>query len=481
MPLTDEETAVVSRLSKAHDGLAANDELLDAYYEGAQRLQQIGIAVPPELRHFETVVNWPRLVVDSLEERCDVKSFIRGGSDTADSGLREGWDANNLDSEFHLTFLDMLVYGRGFLSVGTNEDDPGQPLVSVESPRELVVDIDTRTRRVRSALRRSGGDDKNRPKFATLYTPTQTVWVESVGPTGSQVWDVVDRDVHNIGRVPVVPFFNRRRSGRWEGVSEIVDAIPLTDSAARSLTNLQIAAELHSVPQKWVMGMSKGDFVDPTTGRPKPEWEAYYGAIWANQNKDVKVGQFEASDLKNFHETVEHYASILAGLYGLPMRYFGLNTANPPSADGIRADEARLVKRAERKMSTVGDQLGRTMAMYERFRTGRWPESGDRIKVEWHDASTPTYAAKVDGIQKLTGGQPVLSREGGWDELGWSDARKDRERAYMAQEASDPILERLTREVTDAAAPGGRGGSAPVNSTVTVPASEVGRVTPFGS
>lgn len=460
MPLTSDERTMIVRLQAKLGQLSTADRLNDSYYDGAQRLEHLGLAVPPELRRFTTIVNWPRLVVDAIEERCDVKSFIRGGDDVADAELREAWDVNNMDSEFSLAAIDSLVIGRGFISVGTNEDDREHPIIAVESPHEMVVDIDPRTRRVLRALKVYGADYDGAapntaasgmpaPKFATLMLPNETIWCELSGIPGA-AWSEVDRDRHNLGRVPVVPLFNRRRSGRWFGVSEIEDAKTLTDAAARSLTNLQIAGETHSVPQKWVLGMSKGDFVD-ASGDPIPAWESYFSAIWANQNKDAKVGQFMASDLRNFHETITLYSGLIAGMYGLPVRYFGQNTANPPSADGIRADEARLIKRAERKMSSWGDQIGRVAAMYLRFRDGAWPESGDRIKVEWHDAATPTYAAKVDGIQKLTGGKPILSQEGGWDELGWTDARKMRERSYLEAEASDPALERLTRELMDAA------------------------------
>lgn len=443
MALSEEEARWVPRLQRKLETSQAHDKLMDSYYNGEQRLVQLGLAVPPELRKFTTIVNWPALVVDAIEERCDVKSFMRSGSDQADSELRAGWDANNLDSEFPLTFVDMLVYGRGFLSVGSNEEDPEFPLIAVESPLEMTVEVDPRTRRVLAALKLYGVDDDHPvPWLGTLYLPDVTIWLER----GGSGWVEVDRDRHELGRVPVVPFLNRRRSGRWEGVSEIKGAVDLTDAAARTLTNLQLAGETHSVPHRYFLGASKSDFVDEK-GEPIPVWESYFSAIFASANKDAKVGQFAASDLKNFTDTVNHYAQLLAGLYGLPMRYLGQNTANPPSADGIRADEARLVKRAERKMSSAGDQLGRTMALWLRFRTGAWPESGDRIKVEWHDAATPTYAAKADAVQKLTGGKPILSREGGWDELGWSDARKQRERELLAAEESDPVLERVTRDL----------------------------------
>jgi hypothetical protein len=226
------------------------------------------------------------------------------------------------------------------------------------------------------------------------------------------------------------------------------DVIPLVDAAARSLTNLQIAGETHSVPQKWVVSASKGDFVDGA-GQPIPAWESYYSAIWATGNKDAKMGQFAASDLKNFHDTVNHYANLVASVTGLPTRYLGQNSVNPAAEGAIRADESRLILNAERKQASFGDGWGWVMALYERFRTGEWPE-GNRIATEWYDAGTPTKAQTGDYLSKLyAGGQGVLSREGVWDEMDWSEARKDREREYFAKEARIAItsLEKDVEEV----------------------------------
>ena len=87
----------------------------------------------------------------------------------------------------------------------------------------------------------------------------------------------------------------------------------------------------------------------------------------------------------------------------------------------------------ERSNSESGTGLGWTLGLAERFRTGEWPH-GNRIKVEWHDPATPTVAQRADAIQKMAGGRQILSREGAWDELGWSEARKARERENFRQE-----------------------------------------------
>jgi hypothetical protein len=438
LSLGDED--ILTDLTNAMQFAATSDERLDRYYEGTQRLEHIGLAVPPDLRRFETVVNWPRLTSDSLNERLDVRSFILPGEDIASDYLTQEWQANDLDSEAPKLHLDSFIYGRAFACIGTNEEDAEFPLITIESPLEVAVRIDYRTRRVLRGLRLYGPDvDTNQPNLATLYLPDRTSWLERKG----RGWVEVDRDEHKLGRVPIVPFFNRLRPGRWYGVSEMADVIPLTDAAARTLTNLQIAGETHSVPQKYVLGMSKGDFVD-ADGNPIPAWESYFSAIWANQNNDAKVGQFTASSLSNFHDTVNHYARLVAAITGLPPHFLGFSTDNPASADAIRSSESRLVKRAELKQRQFGDSWGRVMAFALRLRDGEWPD-GHRIKVEWHDAATPTVAARTDAVTKLRA-EGLISREGVWDELGWSEARKQRERDYLDREAQDPFLTSILKD-----------------------------------
>ena len=427
-----DESKLVDDLSRRLFTSYADDQRFDRYYEGSQRLAHIGLAVPPELRKFETVLNWCRTVVDSVSDRMRMKAFYLPGEDRASEALRESWDYNNLDSESIAHHQEMLILGRGFVSVGANEEDPEFPLIQVENPRELAVDIDHRHRRLRAAVRvmPSENDAPGTPSNAVLYLPDSTMRLKR----HQGRWVVEDRDDHRLGRVPLVMFLNRRRVGQWTGVSEMVDAIPLVDAAARSLTNLQLAGETHSVPQKYVLGMSKGDFVD-AEGKPIPAWEAYFNAIWAIQNKDAKVGQFAASDLSNFHNTVDHYASKLAGLYGLPARYVGITSVNPAAEGAIRAEEARLILNVEKKAALAGDGWGWVMGLVERFRTGEWV-SGSRIKTDWFDAGTPTYAQRADALTKMyNSGQGILSREGVWEELGWSEARMERERSRFEAEA----------------------------------------------
>ena len=457
MAIDLEVTRTLERLGTLRDRLWVDDERLDRYYNGTHRLAQMGLAVPPSLRSFETAVNWPRLTVDALEARLDVKTFYMPDGRRADAVI-EGWAFNNLDSESSLAHIDALVYGRAFVVVGSNADDPAHPLVTVESPREITVDVDPRTRRITRALRVYGVNEQTgQPEHATLYEPDRTTWFYR-GP--GEKWHETGRDDHRLGRVPIVMLVNRRRAGDFRGVSEMADVLGLTDAAARTLTNLQVAGETHAIPARWVSGVAKGDFVD-AQGNPIPVWESYFTAMSATGNKDAKFGQFSASDLKNFHDTVNHYAGLVAAVTKMPHAYLGLTTAQSPSADAIRSAEAPHVKLAERKQRAFGDAWAWVAALYERFRTGSW-ENGNAMRTEWHDAATPTVAARADAIVKLTGGKPVLSVEGAWDEMGWSEARKETERSRIEAESLDyfTVAEKaLNVEVAD---DGDAEGSVPV-------------------
>lgn len=448
LTLTTEQKSLIAQLQQKVLSHRRLDIKHERYYEGRQRLAVLGLAVPPELAGFETVVNWPRVGVDEVDRRIDHRAFVRPGEDKADEGLREASEANNLESELPLLHREILTLGRGFTSISTNPDDKEMPLITVESAREIAVNVNVKTRQITAALRLYKSENAFVLfSYATLYLPNETIWLESAG--GS--WKVIDRDVHNLGRVAMVMYLNRRQVGKWSGESEMTDLIPLTDAAARSLTNLQLAQETHAVPTRYVLGIGKGDFADKD-GKPIPVWESYMDRFMGTAKTDATIGQLPQATLSNFHDTVNFYGKLCSSVSGLPTRYFGDNPANPATEGAIRADESRLIKNAERKMSDWGSQHGSMMAFWLRFKTGEWVD-GNRVSTLWYDAGTPTFAQRADALQKLAGGKPLISREGAWDEMGWGEARKDRERGYFDAENNDPQIDAANRKLAQIAQP----------------------------
>lgn len=448
MALTPSEIELIEELKRQHDLRDFDDERMLRYFKLKQRVEHLGMAIPPQMRRFLVVANWPRVVVRTISGRQKVRALILPGEETVDPTLRAIAEANNLPAHLKMYRKDKLIYGRGFLSVGSNEAAEDRPIVRVESPREMEAMVDVR-REVMTAAARfyDFPDGEIGPKKVTLYLPDYTVWVAR-GTDGR--WYEVDRDNHRLGVVPIIMGLNERMSGGFAGESELTDIIGLTDSVARSLTNLQFAQEAHGVPGKWATGVSQGDFVD-ANGDPVPQFEAYYDAMNLLSAKEARWGQFSAADLKNFETALNIYGKQAAVSYGFPSRYFGITTSNPPAEGAIRADENDLVNYVEDKNEAEGMELGWMGALAYRFAKGEWVE-GNRVRADYFDPGTPTFAQRADALTKMrsVGG---ISREGMWDELGWTEARKAKERQYLDAENADPfsLLDPTTRAAVKAA------------------------------
>ncbi|RSX56764.1 phage portal protein [Bifidobacterium samirii] len=431
--LSDDDAGLVRSLAYRLARLRGTHREWDDYYRGAQRLQSIGIAVPPQLRPFIFPLNWPRVTVDTIVQRQRVRSFSMPDDETASRMLREIWEANNMESQQVLNHTETRVQGHGFVAVGANPRDPDHPLITVESARNMIARVDPRDGRVECALRVYADQFAPglAPEYATLYTPDYTLWLAKEHGR----WTLTDRDDHHLGRTPVVQFLNRPRVGDWLGESEMADVIRPTDMAARAVLDMQIAMETHAVPGKWAIGVSDNQMIDPDTGRPATKIQQYFNSFTTTKNKDARFGQFAASDLTNFKTVIDMLSEQVSAVTGLPMRYFGQNTSNPAAEGAIRADEMRLVKNCEMKNAVDGDSWSRVMAIAYRIRTGR-DLNENLVRCDWDDPNTPTYAQKSDAIQKLIAAG-VLSREGAWDELGWSEARKDKEREYFRRQIAE--------------------------------------------
>ena len=431
--LSVDEAKLVERLAAKQRREDKHLLLLERYRDAEQRIEHIGLAVPPELRRFEAAVNVPGMAVREIVNRQSIRAFVRTGQDEKpDDGLREAWEYNNLDSAQILCHKDARTFGRSFVAVGANPEDADHPLIQVESARGMVVEVDKQRRRIARALRQFKDDDGTRR--ATLYLPDVTMQLVRVNSN----WRVEYRDDHQFGKLPLVMFLNDASAGQFTGRSVMGDVIAKVDSIARMLTNMGIAAEVAAIPQNVIFGATQDDFLDQD-GNPLPVWEAYWTKLKAIASPDGKLGQIAPANLENFTHAIDRLLVWCAIELGLPTRYAGMDTTNPASEGAVVADEFRLVKRVENINLVDGDSWAWVMALYEEFRGGP-RQSQNSIRALWHNPATPTYSQRVDGVLKLRSAG-LLSRQGAWDEMGWSEERKKRELDYLAAEANDPLMQ----------------------------------------
>ncbi|MCX4886050.1 phage portal protein [Streptomyces sp. NBC_00847] len=424
----------VAYLARVHEGLQSGLEDLNRYYEGKQELSYLNPELLEELgdQIRQVVINWPSLVVDSLEERLDVEGFRYADDEAAADDLWSIWQANGMDEKSQQGHIDALVMRRSFVVVGTNEKNADVPLLTVESPLQMQVDRDPRTRQVRAALKRWHEQDPITDavtdRYAALYLPDETVYYRQTSVTS---WAETDRDQHKLGEVPVVPLINRGRIMKPNGVSEIARVLPLSDAANKIATDMMVSAEFHAVPRRVAFGVDEEDFVDQN-GQQVSKWSRIAGRIWAMTKKrggedGADVVQFPEAQLSNFHSTIELLARLTGGLSGLPPNFLGLDANNPPSADAIRSAETRLVKRAERRQRSFGGSYEQMNRLILRFRDGDWDPRALNLETLWRDASTPTFAQKADAVVKLVQAH-ILPVEQAREDLGYTAVQRERMR-----------------------------------------------------
>lgn len=381
-----------------HD--AAGLRRWSAYYEGKQPLSYMDPELVREMgnRIRPVILNWPRLVVDSLEERLDVEGFRLSGEAKSDSRLWEWWQANDLDEQSQQGHADALIEGRSFVIVGSPDAGSDAPVITVESAQQVTAAFDPRTRAVRAAVK-AWEDEATETCYATLYLPDATYfYVKGEG----EDWADYDVDEHGMGVVPVVPIVNRARTLTPEGVSELADVVPLSDAACKVATDMMVAAEFHAMPRRWVVGMGPEDFTDEA-GRQMSEWSKVAGRVWAASGppQEVAMGQFDESDLSNFHSTINALASLVASVSALAPDFMGLKTDNPASAEARRAGLERLIKRAERRQRAFGGSWERVMRIATRIADGSDAPGMMRLETIWRDAANPTIAQAADAAVKL--------------------------------------------------------------------------------
>jgi hypothetical protein len=400
LTLSDDEKNLLGALKSELMSCRFDLELRDCYYNGEQIIRDLGIAIPPQLKGLHTVIGWPMIGVDALEQRLDIETWRYTNSAGSSQELMDIAEANQLIAESGLAHLDTFIYGRAYAAVGAGDcgtsDCP--PLISVESPMDMTVFYNARARHTTSALRLYKLGDDN---AAVLYLPDQTIHVVE----SSTGWEVIDRDIHDLGVVPVVRISNRQRTANRVGKSEITASVmSITDAACRTLLGMEVAREFYGAPQRYILGASESAFQD-AEGNPLGAWETYIGRVLAlerDENGDIPtVGTFAAYDPSAYTKIVDLYARIMATQLGLPPHYLGYATDNPASADAIRSTEAQLIKRAERKQTMLSSAWAQIFRLSLLIQTGDIPDRAKQIETVWRNPATPTIAAQTDAAVKL--------------------------------------------------------------------------------
>ncbi|RJU01985.1 phage portal protein [Arthrobacter frigidicola] len=406
------------------------------YFECKQLVRQLGIAIPPQLASFETVMGWPYKAVKSLASRIKLGGFAIPGEDAADFGLDRIWAENRLGIEAHHAHMSALTYGVSFVAVMAGGEGEPAAVVRTLSPTSSTALWDANRRRASAALS-VVSQESGHPTEFILYLADKIVTAKFERGR----WSVEDAP-HSLGRCPVVvlaydssPEYPFGRSRITQGVMRI------TDEAIRTSLRMEVSAEFYSSPQRYLLGANEEAFVGPN-GEKKTQWDAVLGrmlAIGKDEDGDIPtVGQFPQMSMQPHVEMLRTIAAKFAGETSIPVNALGIIHDNPASDAAMHTAYLELNSDAESAHEPFGAAWVDAMRMAVQIAGGS-DEGLELLTTKWRDPSTPTKAAAADAVMKLvTAGvlppdSAVTLEQLGFDQTTIDRIVADRRRSAVSQ------------------------------------------------
>jgi hypothetical protein len=389
------------------------------------------MAVPPEFDQLNTVVGWPGTVVDVLNERRVIDHINVPDSVEMTDIINVVWDANDLDSEAPQLQLSEMIHGIAFVVVARSED--GRTIVLPTPATRMTAEYDRSQRRITAA---ASNDDALRPgdkRQATLYLPDRTVVVELWGDSR---YRVVNEYRNPSGVVPVERFVNRQRLDAPWGRSEITPTvISATNRGVRTLVAMEVAREAFAMPSQFLFNVAQEAFQD-ADGNQAEAWQMYWGrfkALTGALNEDGEpsplqpdVKQLPASSPATLIDMIKMDSQIIAAEAGIPPSNLGFVTDNPPSGDGMRAYEKRVIDRGKMRNKVDGgsyNRMCRLMLLAEGVPFDQLP----RVQTIWADTATYAPAAITDAVvKKVQAGMVPADSDVALEEVGYDRVQVER-------------------------------------------------------
>lgn len=379
----------------------------EEFYEGSNRLVDLGIALPPQLRDLEVSMDWPQKSINSVSDRLVLEGFTSTG-DTADLGIDRIVSDNQIEVEASAIHNSTLLHGVSFLAAFNGNSEAGEPPVIVRSfpATHATGTLQPNARRLTSALLIL--DEVNGSPTRLFYATDHELYNLQYSDT-LRAW-IVDAQENFLGRVPVeVMSFNasaKQPFGKSRLTQPMMD---ITDSAMRTLARMEVSSEFFSSPQRYLMGADEEIFLDDD-GNPTDAWKIMLGKLLAvpyNAEEDVmpNVGQFDASSPQPHTEVLRTYAQLFSAAASLPPTALGVVHDNPTSAESVRAQLEELLVVCRQASITFGSAWERVMktaiALHLEIPYSELPEEVLVLKARFADPSTPTLSAQADAVMKL--------------------------------------------------------------------------------
>ena len=466
-----DEPRIVEKILHIWAQKSTRNILRRKYYDGHNRIKDLGMSIPPSMRNVETVVGWPAKGVDVLAARSQFEGFVTTGDDQDPFGLSRVLEDNQFSLLYREATTSELIHSCAFITVANGRKEDGEPevLVSLRSAEEAAAIWDYRHRRIKAGLAVTEREDTEPflPLEFVLYTNS---YVVTCAKTGTE-WKVVDRQENFLGRPTIEPLVFRPTLDRPFGHSRITrEVMSITDSAVRAALRAEVLMEFNTAPPKYLLGAEEDAF-------RQDKWSAYMSKILTisrDSDGDIPtIGQFPQLSPQGAILYMQHLASRFAGATGLPVSSLGVVSDNPSSAQAMETARVDLVDEANALNLSNGAALANIARMIVAFQKGvaisDLPTEAQQLRPRFKNPVRPSVVSQSDAIVKQVQAIPWLANSTVLlEELGYDESQIVRLLADKKRADGGSLLSRALAAATNTAATASPAqGEADVNQETT--------------
>lgn len=394
--------ANATRFDRLHD-YAIGDHPLP---EGDERARDLFKAFQKKAR-----TNYCGIAASAVSELLNVDGFRAGSEGTAqtDNFAWQIWQDNNLDADSHLVHQAATTLSEAYILIGS---DGTKPVISIEDPRCIAVELDPLNRRKMIAGIKTWTDDVADENRAVLYLPGSIHYFATRKPgfqgqtpewreTGSSFTGDAAPEVNPLGELPLIRFVNRPQLD-GTGLAEFEDAIDIQDRINNGTLDRLVIAKTQAYRQRTAIGIASEDEDGNPLDLPFVPGVDLLWTVDADPS-EVKFDEFSQVDLRPILEATRDDLTAFITLTGLPPHYVAGQLVNA-SADAIAAANTRLTRRAELRQRNFGEEWERGIRLAARWFNIELPADTEII---WGSAERKTDAQLADAaVKKQAAGVP---------------------------------------------------------------------------
>lgn len=415
------------------------------YYQSKNKLDDLGISIPPTLRDVETAVGWPAKAVDALAARSVFDGFTFKGEE--DKELSRILDENDFSEQYQEAVTSELITSPAFCTVTRGQGDEPEVITSFYSALNACALWDWRKRRVKCGFTITDYDETvaygSIPSRLTFYTESNVFecWRSRNGRWSTRRMD------NPQGRPLMEALCYRPSLDRPFGKSRISRSVmSITDSAVRSALRAEVSAEFYTSPQRYLLGADEKTFKDDPDGKKLKMWLGVVQVFTTNRDGDIpQYGQLPAMSMQPHVEYMRSLAARFAGETGIPVSMLGVIHDNPASAEAMYAASEELIIEAESLNRTNGralrDVARLVTAVRQNKTVGKLTDDELAVRPNFKNPMRPSIASTADAMVKIAGAvEDFASTDVFWEQLGFSEDVRDRVSRQLGRARASSIV-----------------------------------------